>query len=59
VLTGGGALLRKMDQRLSNETGLSVSVDENPLLSVVLGTGKMLSDMNLLSRLTWEHTVWQ
>ena len=47
VLTGGGALLRNLDQRLREETGLPVLVAENPLTSVVLGAGKMLTDLAL------------
>src|SRR3989449_1325025 len=39
VLTGGGALLKNLDKRLSIETGLPVSLAEDPLASVVLGTG--------------------
>jgi rod shape-determining protein MreB len=52
VLTGGGALLRNLDERLRQETGLPVLVAENPLTSVVLGAGAMLSDMALLRRVT-------
>jgi rod shape-determining protein MreB len=51
VLTGGGALLKNLDRRLSIETGVPVSLAEDPLSSVVLGTGKMLSDFNLLKRI--------
>jgi rod shape-determining protein MreB len=47
VLTGGGSLLRNLDRLLREETGLPVSVAEDPLSSVVLGTGKMLSDFDL------------
>jgi rod shape-determining protein MreB len=54
VLTGGGALLQKMDERLRAETGLPVSVAEDPLSSVVLGAGKMLSDFNLLRKVSIE-----
>jgi len=57
VLTGGGALLRGLDQRLTEETGIPVVTDENPLSSVALGTGKLLGDAALLSRLTWENTL--
>jgi rod shape-determining protein MreB len=57
VLTGGGALLKNLDKRLSIETGLPVSVAEDPLASVVLGTGKMLSDFDLLKRVKWENTM--
>ena len=57
VLTGGGALLKNLDKRLSVETGLPVSLAEDPLSSVVLGTGKMLSDFNLLKRVRWDNTL--
>jgi len=57
VLTGGGALLKNLDKRLSIETGLPVSVAEDPLASVVLGTGKMLSDFDLLKRVKWDNSL--
>ena len=50
VLSGGGALLQNLDERLRKETGLPVQVAEDPLSAVVLGAGKMLSDFNLLRR---------
>jgi rod shape-determining protein MreB and related proteins len=50
VLTGGGAMLRNLDKRLRDETGLPVLVAENPLTSVVLGAGKILSDLPLLKK---------
>ncbi|HZI80334.1 MAG TPA: rod shape-determining protein [Vicinamibacterales bacterium] len=52
VLSGGGALLQRLDERLRRETGLPVSVAEDPLSSVVLGAGKMLSDFALLRKLS-------
>jgi len=52
VLSGGGALLQRLDDRLRRETGLPVSVAEDPLSSVVLGAGKMLSDFNLLRKIS-------
>jgi rod shape-determining protein MreB len=52
VLTGGGALLRNLDKRLREETGLPVLVAENPLTSVVMGAGMMLSDFALLRRVS-------
>ena len=57
VLTGGGALLKNLDKRISIETGLPVSVAEDPLSSVVLGAGKMLSDFNLLKRVKWDNNL--
>jgi len=48
VLTGGGALIKNLDKRIREETGLPVSIADDPLASVVLGTGKMLSDFKLL-----------
>lgn len=54
VLTGGGALLRNLDVRIREETGLPVSIAEDPLASVVLGTGRMLSDFRLLGRIALE-----
>ena len=51
VLTGGGALLKNLDHRIREETGLPVSIAEDPLASVVLGTGKMLTDFKLLRRI--------
>ena len=52
VLTGGGSLLKNLDKLLREETSLPVSVAEDPLSSVVLGTGKMLSDFDLLRKIS-------
>jgi rod shape-determining protein MreB len=54
VLTGGGALLKNLDKRIRQETGLPVSIAEDPLASVVLGTGKMLTEFKLLRRIAIE-----
>jgi rod shape-determining protein MreB len=54
VLTGGGAMLRNLDKRIREETGLAVSIAEDPFTSVVLGTGKMLTDFKLLRRVAIE-----
>jgi len=54
VLTGGGALIKNIDRRIREETGLPVSIAEDPLASVVLGTGKMLTDFKLLRRIAIE-----
>jgi rod shape-determining protein MreB len=50
VLTGGVALLRKLDQHLQKETGLRVVVASDPLATVVMGAGKLLSDPDLLTK---------
>jgi rod shape-determining protein MreB len=51
VLTGGGSMLRNLDKRLREETGLPVTNAEDPLSSVVLGAGKMLSNFDLLRKI--------
>src|SRR5512145_1341914 len=50
ILTGGVALLRKLDKYLEQETGLHVILAENPLDTVVLGAGHLLTDRELLNR---------
>ncbi|MBI1319354.1 MAG: MreB/Mrl family cell shape determining protein [Candidatus Hydrogenedens sp.] len=45
VLAGGGALLRGLDRLLAKETGLHVTVSEDPLTAVVLGTGRFLEEL--------------
>jgi rod shape-determining protein MreB len=54
MLTGGGALLKNLDRMIREETGLPVSIADDPLASVVQGTGKMLTDFNLLRRVALE-----
>jgi rod shape-determining protein MreB len=51
ILTGGGALLKRLDERIRVETGLPVLIADEPLASVVLGTGKMLADFKLLRKM--------
>ena len=46
VMTGGGALLSNIDYVLRHATGLPVSIAEDPLKCVALGTGRCLEDMN-------------
>ncbi|WP_308420278.1 rod shape-determining protein [Kroppenstedtia guangzhouensis] len=49
VLTGGGALLRKLDQRLAEETKMSVVIAENALDCVAIGTGQSLENIHLFT----------
>jgi rod shape-determining protein MreB len=55
VLTGGGAFLKNLDKRLSIETGIPVSLAEDPLESVVIGLGRTLPDFNLLKMVKWDN----
>ena len=48
VLTGGGALLSDLDYVLRHATGLPVSIADEPLSCVVLGTGRALEEMKTL-----------
>ena len=50
ALTGGGALLRGLDERLGDETGMPVYLADNPLESVVLGAGKCVEDFDALQQ---------
>lgn len=52
VLTGGGALLSNLDILLRERTGLPVSIAEDPLSCVVVGSGKVLDEIDLLKKLT-------
>ena len=51
VLAGGGALLKNLDKRIREETGLPVCIADDPLCSVVLGAAKLLDDFRLLRRI--------
>ena len=50
VLAGGGALLRGLDERLRQETGMPIVIADTPLDCVVLGSGKCIEDFDSLSR---------
>ena len=52
ALCGGGSLLRNLDSRIRQETQLPVQLVEDPLSSVVIGAGKILSDDGLLKKLS-------
>ncbi|MDR1051913.1 MAG: rod shape-determining protein [Deltaproteobacteria bacterium] len=51
-LTGGGALLRRIDQLLREETQLPIHVAENPLMAVAVGSGKALETLDILREIT-------
>ncbi|TDI64291.1 MAG: rod shape-determining protein [Alphaproteobacteria bacterium] len=51
VLTGGGALLANMDQVIRNETGLPVSIADEALSCVALGTGKVLEHLKSMKHI--------
>ena len=48
VLTGGGALLKSLDKLLREETGLPITITDDPLSTVVLGSGKALDNLDIL-----------
>ena len=55
VLTGGGALLKNIDKLISKDTGLPVTIAENPLECVAIGTGKALENEELFSTMMSEY----
>ena len=55
VLTGGGALLGNLDVVLRNATGLPVSIADEPLSCVVLGTGRCLEEMKTLKHVLYNR----
>jgi rod shape-determining protein MreB len=50
TLAGGGALLRGLDKHITAETGISVSIADDPLKCVALGTGKALEEIDILKK---------
>ena len=54
VLTGGGALLKNLDKLLREETGLPITVAEDPLSTVVIGSGKVLETIEILKEVKIE-----
>ncbi len=55
TLTGGGSLLKNIDKLISKETGLPVTVADDPLACVAIGTGKALENEDLFSTMLSEY----
>lgn len=53
VLAGGGALIKHLDVLLREETGLPITIADDPLCSVVLGSGKALDQIDILDSITF------
>ena len=54
VLTGGGALLKNLDRLLMEESGLPITVTEDPLSTVALGSGRALDSIDILKQVVIE-----
>ncbi|MBW1616545.1 MAG: rod shape-determining protein [Deltaproteobacteria bacterium] len=54
VLTGGGALLKNLDKLLRTKSGLPITVSDDPLTTVVLGSGKAIDSMDILRQVSIE-----
>jgi len=50
VITGGGALLKGLDERLRHETGMPIHITDNPLHSVAMGAGKCVEEFEALQQ---------
>ena len=55
VLTGGGALLKNIDKLISQDTGLPVTIADDPLSLFAIGTGKALENEELFSTMLSEY----
>jgi len=54
ILTGGCSLLQNIDKMLREEIGIPVSLAEDPMTAVVMGTGKLLENLELLKKVSIE-----
>jgi rod shape-determining protein MreB len=52
VLTGGGALLKRLDKLISEETHLPISIADEPLKTVAIGSGRALESLDILKEIT-------
>ncbi len=50
VLTGGGGLLKNLDKLLKEETGLPITITDDPLLTVALGSGRAIDNIEILKQ---------
>ncbi|MFW5989268.1 MAG: rod shape-determining protein, partial [Desulfosudaceae bacterium] len=51
VLTGGGALLKNLDRLLREQSGLPITIAEDPLTTVAVGTGRALDNIEILKQI--------
>ena len=50
IMTGGGALLYGIDERIKQRTGINVKIAENPMDCVAIGTGRALENIDVLQK---------